>query len=705
MAELLLELFSEEIPARMQPKACEDLERLMTKALGDAALSFETMKAYATPRRLTLHITGLPIAQADVREEKRGPRVDAPEKAIEGFLNSVGLTRDQVEEREEKKGTFLFAVIERAGRPTAEVLADIIPGLIRIFPWPKSMRWGAASSSLGSLRWVRPLQSILCLFDGAVVLFDVDGIASSDITRGHRFMAPAPFAVKGFADYKAKLEKAFVLLDPEDRKAQIRKEAKALALVNKVALWPDENLVAENAGLTEWPVVLMGEFDKAFLEVPAEVLSATMAKNQKYFTLLDPETRGLANKFLCVANIEADDGGRAIIAGNQKVLSARLSDAKFFWDQDLKTTLEARLPKLKDIVFHEKLRTLEKKVERVAALARYLAPFCNADPDKAEQAARLAKADLVSQMVGEFPEVQGIMGGYYARKEGLDEDVAQAIQDHYKPQGPDDACPTAPVSVAVALADKIDTLFSFFTIKEKPTGSKDPYALRRAALGIIRLVIENNIKFQLLALINAYVLIIPPSISPERTTHGADLTALQDRLETELLDFFADRLKVQQREKGVPHDLIDAVFSLGGEDDLVRLLARVSALQDFLKTEDGANLLTGYRRAANIVRIEEKKDGKAYGGTVQETLLREADERSLFDALVDARGALEVALEAEDFVVAMSTLAKLRAPVDAFFDTVTVNADDAALRENRLNLLSDIRAVMHLVADFGKIEG
>lgn len=705
MAELLLELFSEEIPARMQPKACEDLERLMTKALGDAALSFDMMKAYATPRRLTLHITGLPTAQADVREEKRGPRVDAPEKAIEGFLNSVGLTRDQVEEREEKKGTFLFAVIERAGRPTAEVLAGIIPGIIRTFPWPKSMRWGAASSSLASLRWVRPLQSILCLFDGAVVPFDVDGIASGDITRGHRFMAPAAFAVKGFADYKAKLEKAFVLLDEQDRKAQIRKEAKALALVNKVALWPDESLVAENAGLTEWPVVLMGEFDKAFLEVPAEVLSATMAKNQKYFTLLDPETKGLANKFLCVANIEAGDGGRAIIAGNEKVLSARLSDAKFFWDQDLKITLEERLPKLKDIVFHEKLGTLADKVERIAALARYLAPYCKADPDKAEQAARLAKADLVSQMVGEFPEVQGIMGGYYARKEGLDEEVAQAIQDHYKPQGPDDACPTAPVSVAVALADKIDTLFSFFAIKEKPTGSKDPYALRRAALGIIRLVIENNIRLHIVAVINAYVLTFPSKSSPERTLHGADLTALEDRLEVELLDFFADRLKVQQREKGVPHDLIDAVFSLGGEDDLVRLLARVSALQDFLKTEDGANLLTGYRRAANIVRIEEKKDGEDFNGPVSDKLLQAVDEQNLNAALETAETAVKMSIEKEDFAAAMSALAKQRVPVDAFFDTVTVNVNDPDLRKNRLNLLSKIRAVMHLVADFGKIEG
>lgn len=670
MAELLLELFSEEIPARMQPRACDDLERLVAKALADAALECATIKAYATPRRLALHITGLPKAQADVREERRGPRADAPAQAIEGFLKSTGLTRDQLEQRADKKGTFLYAVIERAGRATAEVLADILPGLIRDFPWPKSMRWGA-----GALRWVRPLQSILCLFDGVVVPFDVDGIKAGPQTQGHRFMAPGAFTVKDFADYQAKLKTAHVILDPFERQQQIIKEANALALVNKVEIVRDDALVAENAGLTEWPVVLMGGFDQAFLDVPAEVLTATMRGNQKYFSLRDPKTKTLTNAFLCVANIEADDGGRAIIKGNEKVLSARLADAKFFWDQDLLTRLEDRLPKLADIVFHEKLGSMADKVERVAALVHALAPACQADPDLAAQAARLAKADLVSAMVGEFPEVQGIMGGYYAAHEGLDAQVAAAIRDHYKPQGPDDACPTAPVTIAVSLADKIDTLAGFFAIDEKPTGSKDPYALRRAALGVIRLIVENGLRLPI-------------------ADFGDDLLA-----------FFIDRLKVQQREKDVPHDLIDAVFSLGGEDDLVRLLARVSALRDFLATEDGANLLAGYKRAVNILRIEEKKDGTAYQGAVDAALLREPAEKILYEKIAGAKAEMEAALAVEDFAAAMAALAALRGPVDAFFDQVTVNADDTALRANRLNLLNSIRNVTREVADFSKIEG
>lgn len=705
MAELLLELFCEEIPARMQDKACADLERLMAKVLEDVSLSFDAMKAYATPRRLALHIEGLPVAQDDVKEERRGPRADAPEKALAGFLKSTGLKREDLEEREEKKGTFLYAVIERKGRPTSEVLAEAIPHIIRTFPWPKSMRWGAASGSLSSLRWVRPLQSILCLLDGAVVPFKVDGIETGDETRGHRFMAPGKFKVNGFEDYKSKLKDAFVLLDPEDRKEQIRKEAVALCLVNKVGLQSDENLVAENAGLTEWPVVLMGEFDKAFLDVPAEVLSLTMAKNQKYFTLLG-EGKTITNKFLCVANIEASDGGRTIIAGNEKVLSARLSDAKFFWDQDLKVTLEDRLPKLEDIVFHHDFGSTIGKVWRIASLGRLLAHQCNADADLVEQAAKLTKSDLASNMVGEFPEVQGIIGGYYARAEKLPDEVAQAIQDHYKPQGPNDDCPRVAESIVVALADKLDSLVSFFLIQEKPTGSKDPYALRRAALGAIRLITENNLRINLTPVIGQHVQFMERDKRiPERTKNGIDFIKAGDRVADELMAFFADRLKVQQREKGVPHDLIDAVFSLGGEDDLVRLLARVAALQSFVKSEDGANLLTGYRRAANIVRIEEKKDGKSFDAAVKAELLQEKPEKALFAKLQDVRAALAPALEAEDFEGAMQALASLRGPVDDFFDKVTVNADEPELRENRLSLLSEIRNVMHMVADFSKIEG
>lgn len=713
MAELLLELFCEEIPARMQPKACADLEHLMGKALDEASLSFDAMKAYATPRRLALHVEGLPLAQDDVKEERRGPRADAPEKALEGFLRSTGLKREDLEEREEKKGTFLYAAIERKGRPTSDVLGEAIPDIIRHFPWPKSMRWGKASSSLSSLRWVRPLQSILCLLDGAVVPFQIDDIEASDETRGHRFMAPDAFKVTSFADYQAKLKEAYVLLDAEERKEQIRKEAIALCLVNKVGLQSDENLVAENAGLTEWPVVLMGEFDAAFLDVPAEVLSLTMAKNQKYFTLLG-EGKKITNKFLCVANIEASDGGRTIIAGNEKVLSARLSDAKFFWDQDLKATLEDRLPKLRDIVFHEKLGTLEDKVEHVAALGRILAPFCKAGVDQVEKAARLAKADLVSNMVGEFPEVQGIMGGYYARREGLDEVIAQAIEDHYKPQGPSDDCPSNPTSVAVALADKLNSLLGFFSIDEKPTGSKDPFALRRAALGAIRLIVENDIRLPLGLIFEHLFATLRDRGFKARISGGVfgQPEALNQKLprdlplsqqSRELVDFFADRLKVQQREKGVSHDLVDATFSQDRDGDFVRLLARVSALKAFLETEDGANLLVGYRRAANIVRIEEKKDGKTFGGAIKTDLLKEAPEKALNAKLADVREALTVALDAEDFEAAMRALASLRVPVDDFFNDVTVNSDDPALRENRLNLLSEIRNVMHLVADFSKI--
>jgi len=699
MADLLLELFSEEIPARMQQRACDDLKRLMEKALNDAQLSFEGMQAFATPRRLTLSVTGLPVAQPDLSEERRGPRADAPEKAIAGFLGSLGLSRDQVEEREEKKGTFLYAKIEKKGAKAADVLAEIIPPIIKTFPWPKSMRWGAASQTTESLRWVRPLQSILCLFDGAVVPFEIDGLNSGDETRGHRFHAPETFKVNDLADYSQKLEKAYVILDPIARRNQIVKEANALALVSKLEIVRDDALVEENAGLNEWPNVLMGSFDARFLDVPDEVLTATMRGNQKYFSLRDPKTGTLTNKFLCVANLQAEDGGKAIIAGNEKVLSARLSDAKFFWEQDQKRTLEEMATKLDVVTFHEKLGSVGEKVDRVAKLASWLGKeYGIGDPGLNYQAAKLAKADLVSAMVTEFPSVQGVMGSYYASKQGYDPQVVKAIKEHYAPQGPSDACPTDGVSVAVALADKIDTLVGFFAIDEKPTGSKDPYALRRAGLGVIRLTVENDLRLRLGKILQISVQEFPNVASDSQPSmHALALKGVPE--------FLGDRLKVQQREKGVPHDLIDAVFALGGEDDLVRLLACVEALQSFLKTDDGENLLSGYKRAANILRIEEKKDGKAFEGSVIENALADEEERALYSALNASNAQVEKALETEDFAGAMKALAALRAPVDAFFEHVTVNADDPALRENRLNLLSAMRLSVDKLADFSKIEG
>ncbi|MEX6724116.1 glycine--tRNA ligase subunit beta [Parapedomonas caeni] len=678
MAELLLELFCEEIPARMQAKAAEDLGRLLAEALKAQGLTPASLETYATPRRLALVAREVPAAQPDLEEERRGPRADAPAAAIDGFLKSTGLSRDELEERDDPKGRFLYAVIKRAGRPTAEVLAEVIPGIVRAFPWPKSMRWGERSSATDSLRWVRPLQSMICLLDGEVVGFEVEGVKTGNITRGHRFHGNSQFTVAGFDDYRTKLRVSKVVLDAAERARIIETGARKLAEAAGLELVDDAGLLAENAGLNEWPVPLLGQFDESFLAVPPEVIQLTMKVNQKYFALRDAKTGRLANRFICVANVEATDHGKAIVAGNERVLAARLSDAKFFWDTDLKTTLNDRLPKLADIVFHEKLGTLAKKVDRVAMLARLLAPSCGADPDLAETAARLAKADLVSGMVGEFPEVQGVMGAYYAEAEGLDPQVAGAIREHYSPVGPADACPNAPVAVAVALADKIDTLVGFFTIGEKPTGSKDPFALRRAALGVIRLVVENKLRLGLNALFD-----------------GA----------AGLLDFFADRLKVQQREAGVRHDLIDAVFSLGGEDDLVRLLARVAALSDFIATDDGANLLAGYKRAANILRIEEKKDGRAYDAAVEPGLLALPQEQALYERVSAAGAEMRAAVEVEDFAGAMKAAASLRAPVDAFFEQVTVNAEEPHVRANRLNLLASLRSAMHQVADFSRIEG
>lgn len=679
MAELLLELFCEEIPARMQARAGEDLVRLLSEALAAASLAPETLESFATPRRLALVATGMPLAQPDLREERRGPRADAPAKAVEGFLKSTGLTRDQLEERSDGKATFLFATVERPGRPAPEVLATLIPPILRAFPWPKSMRWGERSRDPASLRWVRPLQSIICLLDGAVVPLELEGLKADSITRGHRFHGNAPFRVDDFEGYRTKLRLNWVILDPAERMRVIQAGADKLAQAAGLALIEDQGLLAENAGLTEWPVPLLGTFDPAFLEVPREAIQLTMRVNQKYFALNNAQTGQLSNHFICVANVEAADKGKAIVAGNEKVLAARLSDARFFWEQDRKQPLDAYLPRLAQIKFHEKLGDMQAKAERVATLAAQLAahvPGC--DPALARRAGLLAKADLITGMVGEFPELQGVMGGYYAAASGEDPQVAQAISDHYAPVGPSDRCPVAPVSVAVALADKIDTLVGFFAIDEKPTGSRDPYALRRAALGAIRLIVENGLRLPLQALLQG---------------------------DASLLAFLVDRLKVQQREAGVRHDLIDAALGQGGDDDLVRLLARVAALRDFLATDDGANLLAGYKRAANILAIEEKKDARRYAGAVDAALLADPAEQALAQALAHAGPAAAQAVAAEDFTRAMAELATLRAAVDAFFGTVMVNAQDPAVRENRLTLLSGIRNAVHAVADFSRIEG
>ncbi len=682
MPDLLLELFCEEIPARMQPRAADDLRKLVTNAMVDAGLTYEAARAFATPRRLALSVTGVPVKSPDTAEERKGPRVGAPEQALAGFLKAAGLDSvDQAEVVEDpKKGAFYVARTKRAGRPAPEIIAEALPEVIRRFPWPKSMRWGVASASSGSLRWVRPLQSVLATFgpeteDPEVVSFEVDGIASGNVTKGHRFLAPEPIAVKRFDDYVAKLEAARVVLDPERRADMIRADAQTLAFAQGLEVIGDEALLKEIAGLVEWPVPLMGSFDEVFLDVPAEAVRATIRTHQKCFVLRDPKTGRLANRFIAVANLEAADGGAKITAGNERVIAARLADAKFFWDTDRKTKLADHAKKLGSIVYHEKLGTQAERVERIAALAKELAPVVGADPDKAERAARLAKADLVTEMVGEFPELQGLMGRYYALDQGEDEDVAAAIEEHYKPQGPSDTVPSNPVSIAVALADKLDQLVGFWAIDEKPTGSKDPYALRRAALGVIRLVLENGLRLPMAA-------------------YGQDLLA-----------FFADRLKVQLREEGARHDLVDAVFALPDQDDLLMITRRVEALGAFLDTDDGANLLTAYARAANILRIEEKKDGTAYPATPEPDAFAQSQEQALLDALETARGEAEMALEREDFADAMTALAKLRGPVDAFFDEVTVNADDAALRANRLKLLAAIRDTMDRVAVFAKVEG
>jgi glycyl-tRNA synthetase beta chain len=810
MPDLLLELFSEEIPARMQRRASDDLKKLVTDALVEAGLVYEGARAFATPRRLALTVHGLPARSPDRREEVKGPPVNAPEQAIAGFLRKTGLASvaEAKVQADKKKGDFYVAVLEKPGRGADELIAEIVPKVVRGFPWPKSMRWGEASAKPGSLSWVRPLHSVLCTFgpeteEPGVVAFAVDGIRSGNETRGHRFMAPGAFKAKRFDDYVARLDKAKVVLDLDRRKDMILHDARNAAHALGLDLVEDEALLEEVAGLVEWPVVLVGAFDPAFLEIPPEVIRATIRANQKCFVLRQP-SGALAPRFILVANIEASDGGKAIVAGNERVIRARLSDARHFWETDRKPLadyagkagkpLDQRLEKLKalDIVFHEKLGTQGARVARIARLAREIAPLVGADPMKAERAANLAKADLVSEMVGEFPELQGLMGRYYATAQGEDASVAAAVEDHYKPLGPADRVPSDPVAVAVALADKLDTLVGFFAIDEKPTGSKDPYALRRAALGVIRIVLSAGLRLRLLPVLGSALGRIDEARAEladaafearQSSLRAPDVDGEQDldialenfdsgvrrgqarhaaALLAELLAFFADRLKVQLREQGARHDLVDAVFALGqpaaapekspprpsgeraasltsvselgegGEgaessqskagtpspqpsprreegvapqDDLLLVVRRVEALGRFLDTDDGKNLLAGYKRAANILREEEKKSGEVFDGAVDPALLAEPEEKALHDAIAAGESALAASVAAEDFDAAMAALAKLRAPVDAFFDKVLVNAPDKAVRANRLRLLNKIRQATLAIADFSKIGG
>jgi glycyl-tRNA synthetase beta chain len=697
MPEFLLELLSEEIPARMQARAADDLKKLFTDKLKDAGLEHKKVDAYVTPRRLVLRVDGLPEQQPDLREEKKGPRVGAPEVAIAGFLKSVSLASlDQCEKRVVGKAEFWFAAIERKGRPTPELLPAMVAEIVAAFAWPKSMRWAATS-----FRWVRPLRNVLCLWngaplEGAIALAEDMALTFAGTTVGHRFLAPEPFAVTGFADYKTKLKMRNVVVDQTERRATIDIETKRVASDLMLKLRDDPGLLDEVTGLVEWPVVLAGEIDQRFMDVPPEVLVTAMRAHQKYFALAKADG-SLAPRFIVVANIEGDDKLKAtIVAGNERVLKARLSDAKFFWDQDRKVALETRVPLLASRIFYAGLGTMADKVERLRKLGAVIAKHVHgAEAAKVDLAARLCKADLASGMVGEFPELQGVMGRYYALHEKLDQAVADAVRDHYAPLGPNDRCPAAPVSVTVALADKLDTLAGFFALGEKPTGSKDPFALRRAALGVIRLVVENKLCLPLRPTLSAALMYVPVPTEGERRGQVID----------ELLAFFADRLKVALREQGVRHDLIDAVFALGGEDDLVRLLARVDALKGFVISAEGIDLLAAYKRAANIVAIEQKKDGARYTGAPDVALLELPEEKELAAALDAARPAVDAALKAENFTDAMRVLSTLRGPVDAFFDKVTVNAPEAKLRANRLRMLAAIGAALRAVADFSRIEG
>jgi glycyl-tRNA synthetase beta chain len=736
MPDLLFELFSEEIPARMQAKAADDLRRLVTDRLVAEGLVYEGAKAFATPRRLALTLHGLPARQSDLKEERRGPRVGGPDAAIAGFLKTTGLA--SIEEakiqRDPKKGDFYVALIEKPGRATIEVLAEILPVIIRTFPWPKSMRWGERSAKSNSLSWVRPLHAITATFgleteEPDVVNFSVDGIEAGQTTFGHRFMAPAAIRVRRFEDYEAKLLDAKVVLDPERRKDTILTDAKQLAFAQGFELVEDQALLDEVAGLVEWPVVMMGSFEKEYLSIPGEVIRATIRNNQKCFVVNDPKTGKLTNRFVLTANIETSDGGKTIVAGNERVIRPRLSDAKFFYETDLKIRLEDRLPKFDGIVFHEKLGTQAERIARIELLAAEIAPLVGADVEKAKRAAKLAKADLLTEVVGEFPELQGLMGKYYALAQGEDASVAAASEEHYKPQGPNDRVPADPVSVAVALADKIDTLVGFWAIDEKPTGSKDPYALRRAALGVIRLIVENRLRIHWSRLLRDEairiqqqgfedsdlldeLLELPATVVDVESVKNALSNAVAEsglriglKVSSDLLSFFADRLKVQLRDQGARHDLVDAVFALEGQDDLLMIVRRVEALGKFLDTDDGKNLLAGTKRANNILAIEEKKDKRTFDGAPNPALYSLAEEKALAKAIDQLKTEASATVAKEDFAGAMSASAKLRPAVDAFFDKVKVNDDDPKVRENRLKLLNEIRSATRAVADFSKIEG
>ncbi|MFN9702239.1 MAG: glycine--tRNA ligase subunit beta [Hyphomonadaceae bacterium] len=677
MPQFLLELFSEEIPARMQKRAAEDLKKLLMDALSKAGFLPGGMETFSAPRRLVAVVEGLPERTADVREERKGPKVDAPAQAIEGFLRGAGLA-DIAQARvvsDPKKGDFYVADLVKPGRATPDALADIVPDIIRNFPWPKSMRWGE-----GTLRWVRPLHRILAVFDCEIVPFEVDGIAAGNISEGHRFHGTGLFEVKDFEDYEAKLAAAHVVLDRDQRKAQIKADAQTLCHARNLELIDDEGLLEEVCGLVDEPHVIMGDMDPSFLDLPPEVIRLTLRVNQKYFVVRDPKTGGLAPHFIIVSNVKATDGGKKIALGNARVLAARLNDARYFWDLDRKASLESRVPKLDTLVFHEKLGSVGDKVRRIVALAGEIAPLVGADVASAKHAALLAKADLTTEMVGEFPELQGVMGRYYQLQQGGSEAsnkiIADAIRDHYKPVGPSDQVPSESVAMAVALADKLDTLTGFFAIGEKPTGSGDPYALRRAALGVIRIVREAGVRF---------------ALAEKAKANG-------------LLDFILERLRVSLRDEGFAPDVLEAAFAIP-DDDIVRIVARVTALAKVLKTEDGANLVAGLKRGANILRAEEKKDGAAAQGDVTASRLAEPAERGLHDALLAAEAQMEQALAAEQFDAAMGALAGLRAPVDLFFENVLVNDADAAIRQNRLALLVKLRAVSERVADFSKLAG
>jgi glycyl-tRNA synthetase beta chain len=719
MPDLLLELFSEEIPARMQKGAARELERLMVGALSDRGLLFEGAKAFAGPRRLTLAIAGLPARQPDVVEERKGPRVGAPEKAVEGFLRSAGVTLDQCRKQADTKGEFYVADIRRAGRAIGEVIAEVMPASLAALPWPKSMRWRE-----GQVRWVRPLHHIVCTCDGEVVPFEFAGIQSGHTTFGHRFMASGAIEVRRFDDYVSKLAGAFVIVDAAQRREIIVHESRQKAFALGLELVEDEGLLDEVAGLVEWPVVLIGRIEDEFMNLPPEILQTSMRTHQKFFSLHEAGTQKLANRFLLAANISAEDGGMEIVAGNERVLRARLSDARFFFDHDRERSLASRLPELRNVVFHAKAGSMLDRSYRIAGLATILAKMLGYEVGPSCRAALLAKTDLVTGIVGEFPELQAVMGYHYALNDGEEASVANAIRDHYKPLGPNDRVPDEPAAVTVALADKIDSLVTLWKAGEKPTGSKDAFALRRAGLGIIRIVLENRLRLPLAVPMqvviaalrmqsarvdqlhsNNEIEAIAETLLAEARNRNGETTPEEGAVLSEVAAFLADRLKFALRDKGVRHDLIDAVFALGGESDLVRLVARVEALGHFLAGEDGSNLLTAHRRAANILRIEEKRDGRSYDGAPDSAILEAPEERRLFAALAATRDEIASALAREQFAETMTIMARLRAPVDAFFDKVTVNAPEPALRHNRLFLLSQLRAVLHAVADFSRIGG